>query len=107
MNLLTWGTHDFSHKQMQKADKIQCTLEFLREHECPRNLRLKIIQWTRFHEDHQDENIVKKALINELPAKLQKDLTKHLYSREISRLPLFSFIESVDDTNEANDALQV
>ena len=36
---------------------------------------------TRFHENHYDENIIKKKMIDELPATLQKGLVKHLYGR--------------------------
>ena len=34
------------------------------------------------HEDHEDENVIKKQLINDLPAGLQKGLVRHLYAHE-------------------------
>ena len=36
--------------EQEKMEKIQKTLEFLMENECPRQLRTQIIQWTRFTE---------------------------------------------------------
>jgi len=87
-------------------EKVQKTLDFLMENECPRKLRTEIIQWTRFSEEHHDANEQKKVMIESLPANLQKGLVRHLYSREVSRVPVFAYIESVDEHNEQHDAIQ-
>jgi hypothetical protein len=50
------------------------------------------VRYVRFHEDHQDANLHKKRIINELPSNLQKGLVRHLYSREVSRVPIFAHI---------------
>ena len=95
-----------SQREKEKMEKLQRVLDFLVDNDCPRKLRYKIIQYTRFREDHLDDQAVKKEIVNELPANLQKGLVRHLYSRVVSRLPLFSYIERVDNDNEANDAIQ-
>ena len=70
-------------------------------------MRTEIIQWTRFTEEHHDANVQKKKMIDGLPANLQKGLVRHLYSHEVSRVPVFAYIESVDDSNVVADAIQV
>ena len=37
-------------------------------------LRHNIISWTRFHEEHNDDNLLKKKMIDELPPALQRGL---------------------------------
>ena len=95
-----------SARHQEKMEKIQKTLEFLIENDCPRKLRTEIIQWTRFTEEHHDANVQKKKMIDGLPANLQKGLVRHLYSHEVSRVPVFAYIESVDDSNVVADAIQ-
>ena len=60
-----------SLKQAQYRDKVQSTLEFLQENEVPKTLRASIIQWTRFHQEHDNVNQAKKEVISNLPDKLQ------------------------------------
>ena len=95
-----------SAREQEVMSKVQKTLEFLIEHEVPHKLRTNIIQWTRFHEDHQDDNVLKQEMIGVLPRNLQKGLVRHLYSREVSRVPMFAYIESVDDFNLEADVIQ-
>jgi hypothetical protein len=95
-----------SARQQEVVSKVQSTLEFLVENECPRKLRTEIIQWTRFHEDHYDDNEKKQEMIKSLPRNLQKMLVRHLYSRVVSGVPVFAYIESVDDENAATDQIQ-
>ena len=76
------------------------------EQECPKKLRTQIVQWTRFQLEHEDENLRKHEMINSLPYALQKMLVQHLYKREMSRVPLFAFLERCDDTIAHSDILQ-
>ena len=79
-------------RDKEKSDKIQATLDFLVAHDTPKHLRTTIVQWTRFHEDHQDENLMKKTMVNELPPSLQKPLVKHLYSWHLTRIYIYTCI---------------
>jgi hypothetical protein len=54
----------------------------------------------------QDENVTKKEMIEEMPTNLQKRLVRHLYGNEVSRVPIFAYLETVDDHNEARDNIQ-
>ena len=60
----------------------------------------------RFHEDHSDENLTKKSMIDWLPTGLQMSLIRHLYEHEVFRVPVLAFIESVDKDNQAHHTLQ-
>jgi len=55
------------------------------------------MQWTRFNVDNTDENRKKKSMIHMLPSKLQKGLVRHLYARPVSTVPVFAYLERVDD----------
>jgi isopenicillin N synthase-like dioxygenase len=66
-----WGYRAGSIKQAQYRDRVQSTLEFLQENEVPKQLRASIIQWTRFHQEHDTGNQAKKEVIRNLPDKLQ------------------------------------
>ena len=90
-------------REKKKLDKVQQTLDFLIENECPRHIRSRIIQWTRFSEDYGDDVGTKSAMISELPEDLQKALVRHLYTHNVSRVPIFAYIESVDDADAKND----
>jgi CRP-like cAMP-binding protein len=95
-----------SAREQERMCKVQKTLEFLVQNDVPSNLRTTIIQWTRFHEDNQDDHGFKQEVIHFLPPNLQKELVRHLYSRAVSRVPVFAYLESVDDNCSAADALQ-
>ncbi len=86
--------------------KVQKTLDFLIENDCPTKLRTEIIQWTRLNEDNYDVNESKQLMVQQLPRNLQRMLVRHLYSREVSRVPVFSYIESRDDSDAALDKMQ-
>ena len=84
-------------REQEVLFKVQSTMDFLVANECPAVLRTSIIQWTRFFENHHDENESKRAMISKLPSNLQRGLVRHLYSRVVSGVPLFAYMESVDD----------
>lgn len=44
----------------------------------------------------------KKVIIDSLPHKLQKNLIKHLYGPAISQVPVFAYMDSVDDSQFAD-----
>lgn len=95
-----------SAAEQMRMKKVQETLEFLTEHDCPRKLRTEIIQWTRFQEDHDQLHGMKKTIIASLPPSLQKSLVRHLFGRELMRVPVFAYIESLHDRELAADARQ-
>jgi len=95
-----------SARSQEKMEQVQTTLEFLNDNDCPRTLRSQIIQWTRFHGEHTNLNIKKKQMILNLPENLQKGLVRHLYANAVTRVPVFAYIESVDDTDTTIDAIQ-
>ena len=75
---------------------MQETLDFLIENECPQHIRSRIIQWTRFREDHGVDVETKSTIISDLPQDLQQALVRHLYAQNVSRVPVLAYIESVD-----------
>jgi CRP-like cAMP-binding protein len=89
-------------REQEVLFKVQSTMDFLIANECPTALRTEIIQWTRFSEDHHDDNESKREMIALLPPNLQRGLVRHLYSRVVSRVPVFSYLESVDDGTMAD-----
>jgi hypothetical protein len=64
-------------------ERIQHAIDFLMANDCPGHLRIQIVQWLRFHEDHTDENLTKKEMINDMPKRLQTHLIHHLYSKQV------------------------
>ena len=76
---------------------MQETLDFLIESECPQHIRSRIIQWTRFREDHGVDVETKSTIISDLPQDLQQALVRHLYAQNVSRVPVLAYVESVDD----------
>ena len=95
-----------SARSQERMCKVQKTLEFLLQNGCPSQLRTEIIQWTRFHQDNQDDYGYQHEVILQLPRNLQKELVRHVYTRVVSRVPVFAYLESVDDNVPALDALQ-
>ena len=95
-----------SAREQERMCEVQKTLEFLVANETPPRLRREIVQWTRFHADNEDEYGFKEEIIHLLPPHLQDKLVRHLYSRVVSRVPVFAYIESVDDGCAAADSLQ-
>ena len=93
-------------REQEVLIKVQKTLDFLIENDCPPKLRTEIIQWTRLNEDNYDVNESKQLMVQQLPRTLQRILVRHLYSREVSRVPVFSYIESHDDSDAALDKMQ-
>jgi len=89
-------------REQEVLFKVQSTMDFLIANECPAALRTEIIQWTRFSEGHHDDNESKREMIALLPPNLQRGLVRHLYSRVVSRVPVFSYLESVDDGTMAD-----
>jgi len=61
----------YSSEQQGKRERIQKTLEVLLEHSCPRALRLRIIQWTRFQDDIEQQRSSRDAVIAQLPLSLR------------------------------------
>ena len=99
--------HMAASLQTQRVmQRLQGTMDFLIENECPRHLRTQIIQWTRFHMEHQDTNVQKKHMISALPADHQRDLVRHLYGRQVSRVPVFAYLEAIDDDKRFSDEVQ-
>jgi hypothetical protein len=47
-------------------------------------LRTKIVQYTRFKLDHEQQDLRKYQMLQDLPYELQKDLTQHLFSAQMS-----------------------
>jgi hypothetical protein len=76
-------------------ERVQKTLEFLVENECPAKLRTAIVQWTRFQSDHILASSTQKQVLSNLPLNLQKALVRHLYYNQVSRVPIFNFIENL------------
>jgi CRP-like cAMP-binding protein len=95
-----------SAREQERMCEVQKTLEFLIANETPARLRREIVQWTRFHADNMDDYGFKEEIIHLLPPYLQDKLVRHLYSRVVSRVPVFAYIESVDDGCAAADAIQ-
>jgi hypothetical protein len=62
---------------------IQGTLDFLLEIDCPSQLRIDIIKWTRFNLQQATHIAQKKNLIAKIPADLQRGLLHHLYTEEV------------------------
>ena len=85
-----------SKRDQEKMEQVQKMLEFLVANDCPRKLRSQIISWTRFSEEHADDNIQKKVVIEKLPSNLQKGLVRHLYARQVSCVPVFAHLEGMD-----------
>jgi len=95
-----------SEREREKTAKVQKTLGFLVDHHCPPKLRHNIISWTSFHEEHNDDNLLKKKMIDELPPALQRGLVRHLYGRYVSLVPIFAYIERSEDGDKTNDEIQ-
>jgi hypothetical protein len=83
-----------SARGKEKMDRVQTVLEFLLDCDCPSVLRTRIVQFTRFYEEHSDANVKKKLFIEELPPDLRAELVQHLYTPLTSNIPLFKFIKS-------------
>jgi hypothetical protein len=98
-------------RNQERMQTVQRTVDFLVANDCPRSLRMQIVSWARFEEDHFDDNEVKRKTLKGLPLFLQKQLVRHLYSKQhASRVPIFNFINSLDkvtfpDAHETLDCI--
>ena len=93
-----------SKRDQEKMARIQKTLDFLVANDCPPNLRRSIIRWTRFSEEHADDNIQKKLVMADLPKNLRRNLVQHLYSKQVNAVPLFAYIESLESASSVGDS---
>ena len=50
-----------SAREAEKVQNVQAMLEFLLENDCPRVLRTRIVQYVRFAEEHNDNNVRKQV----------------------------------------------
>ena len=80
--------------EQKKLQVIHNTLNFLQENDCPYQLRMSIIKWTRFNIMHASEISTKKEVIDKMPPDLQKGLVHHLYSDALSRVRIFNYLKA-------------
>ena len=108
INAIVWGNllaeintiHEAQNEQAkQRMEVLQETAKFLVDNDCPSQLRIQIIRWARFNEDNKSEAEHKKDMIRKLPSDLQKGLVFHLYAKEVSKVPIFSFLQMKDSGN--------
>jgi len=111
-NAFLWGNllseintiHESQNKQeSQKNEILQDTIKFLHDSECPKTLRMQIIRWARFNEEHSVAAARTKKIIKKLPSDLRKGLVLHLYGNEVSKVPIFAFLTMKEScTNDAS-----
>jgi len=85
----------------KKLEVIQGTHDFLLEIECPSQLRVDIIKWTRFHVEEATHIAQKKDLLSKMPADLQKGLLHHFFFEDVSRVPIFNRLANIVDNDDA------
>jgi hypothetical protein len=59
MHARTGSERGRAEKIANSRAKLQATLEFLLDNDVPRQLRINIIQWARFQEEHHNSNQVR------------------------------------------------
>ena len=92
---VTVMTESREAKNQEKVQILGNTQAFLMDNDVPVKLRCSIIKWTRFNVDHATETSNKKGMIDKLPFDLQKGLVHHLYAREVARVPVLNYLETV------------
>ena len=84
-----------------KLEVIQGTHAFLLEIDCPSQLRVDIIKWTRFNLEEATHIAQKRDLLAKMPADLQKGLLHHMYTEDVSRVPIFNRLTNIFDNDHA------
>ncbi len=103
INAFLWGNvlaeitsiHQAENEEKQgKMEFLQNTAQFLIKNDCPARLRTQIIKWARINAEHKTDAEDKKDMIHKLPSDLQKGLVFHLYTKEVSNVTVFRFLQA-------------
>lgn len=77
-----------------KMEFLQNIAQFVNRHDLPTSLRTKIIKWARVKAEVRSSTEGTRDMIDKLPPDLQNSLVSHLYSKEVSTVPIFRYLQA-------------